>query len=495
MNVVVVGLGYVGAVTAACLSKLGHSVVGVDVDPHKLEPLERGVSPIVEPGLDELVATGGESADFACHPISRLRRATPTSSSCPSARRAGATEPSTSASSSASPRSSGPSSRDRSSFMAIVYRSTVPPGRSTAACVRSSNERRAARGRRVRRRHGPRVPARRKQRRRLLRSAVHGRRRQGRPDARGREGHFSAIEQPVHALSIEAAESLKYACNAYHAVKITFANEIGRLLSAVDVDTRDVMRVFCEDRHLNVSPAYLRPGFSFGGSCLPKDLRALMHIARITDVDVPMLNGVMRSNESHLRSATRRILDTGERVVALLGLSFKPQTDDLRESPYVELAEFLGGKGLEDRIFDPIIQPERLFGRTAVRREAPSASTAHLCSTRRTPSRRRRRGRRNLRCGCPPCSSRRTARCRARPPRLGRARSSRRCRGTPESPGDQPAATTDGRRVLIIVQNLSVPFDRRVWLEACSLRDAGFEVRSCARWGWTTGRSSAWTGS
>ena len=106
-------------------------------------------------------------------------------------------------------------------------------------------------------------------------------------------------------MSIEAAESLKYACNAYHAVKITFANEIGRLLSAVDVDARDVMRVFCEDDHLNISPAYLRPGFSFGGSCLPKDLRALMHIARIADVDVPMLNGVMPSNESHLQLATR----------------------------------------------------------------------------------------------------------------------------------------------------------------------------------------------
>ena len=210
---------------------------------------------------------------------------------------------------------------------------------------------------------------------------------------------FSAIEQPVHALSIEAAESLKYACNAYHAVKITFANEIGRLLSAVDVDTRDVMRVFCEDRHLNVSPAYLRPGFSFGGSCLPKDLRALMHLARMTDVDLPMLNGVMRSNESHLRSATRRILDTGERVVALLGLSFKPQTDDLRESPYVELAEFLGGKGLEVRIFDPdhpARPPVRL--EPPVRREAPSASAAHaVLHPGGGPRRRRRRGRRNLR--------------------------------------------------------------------------------------------------
>ena len=183
-------------------------------------------------------------------------------------------------------------------------------------------------------------------------------------------------------MTIEAAESLKYACNAYHAVKITFANEIGRLLSAVDVDARDVMRVFCEDRQLNVSAAYLRPGFSFGGSCLPKDLRALMHLARIADVDVPMLGGVMRSNESHLRLATRRILDAGAREVALLGLSFKPQTDDLRESPYVELAELLVGKGLEVRIFDPIVQPSRLIGsnRSYIEQHLPHLQRM-LCSS------------------------------------------------------------------------------------------------------------------
>jgi GDP-mannose 6-dehydrogenase len=193
---------------------------------------------------------------------------------------------------------------------------------------------------------------------------------------------FAPIEQPVRALSIEAAESLKYACNAFHAVKITFANEIGRLLSAVDVDAREVMRVFCEDDHLNISPAYLRPGFSFGGSCLPKDLRALMHIARVADVELPMLSGVMRSNDSHLQLASRRILDSGERTVALLGLSFKPQTDDLRESPYVELAEFLGGKGLEVRIFDSIIRPERLFGtnRQYIEKHLPHLQRM-LCST------------------------------------------------------------------------------------------------------------------
>jgi GDP-mannose 6-dehydrogenase len=383
VNVVVVGLGYVGAVTAACLAKLGHNVVGVDVDPNKLEPLERGVSPIVEPGLDELVASGTASG--------KLRVSADLASSAKDA-------DVVLVSVGTPARSDGTVDLGyvervteelaavvaaRSSFVAVVFRSTVPPGTVDGRLRLILEE---TSGRRADEDFGVgMVPE-------FLREGS------GVDDffdppftAAGVrddrtlelvEQVFAAVEQPVHALSIEAAESLKYACNAFHAVKITFANEIGRLLSTVGVDTRDVMRVFCEDRRLNVSPAYLRPGFSFGGSCLPKDLRALMHLARVTDVELPMLSGVMRSNESHLHSATRRVLDSGERVVALLGLSFKPQTDDLRESPYVELAEFLGGKGLEVRIFDPIIQPSRLFGsnRRYVETHLPHLQRM-LCST------------------------------------------------------------------------------------------------------------------
>jgi GDP-mannose 6-dehydrogenase len=363
MKVVVVGLGYVGAVTAACLSKLGHTVVGVDIDPNKLDPLERGVSPIVEPGLEDLIASGRRSnllqvssnlaaaaddADLVLVSVGTPARSDGTVD-------LGFVERVT--------EELGAVVARRSSFLAIVYRSTVPPG-TVDGRLRPLLEN--VSGRRVDDDFGVgMVPE-------FLRegSSVDDFFAPPFTVAGVRDDltlalvtqTFAAIEQPIHAVPIEAAESLKYACNAYHAVKITFANEIGRLLSALDVDTRDVMKVFCEDDRLNISAAYLRPGFSFGGSCLPKDLRALMHIARVADVDVPMLNGVMRSNESHLRLATRRILDSGERVVALLGLSFKPQTDDLRESPYVELAELLVGKGLELRIFDPIIQPARLFG-------------------------------------------------------------------------------------------------------------------------------------
>ncbi len=383
MKVVIVGLGYVGAVTAACLSKLGHSVVGVDVDPHKLEPLERGVSPIVEPGLGELVASGRASgalrvssdlavaaadADIVLVSVGTPSRSDGTVD-------LGYVERVT--------EELGRVVATRTSFLAVVYRSTVPPG-TVDGRLRPILER--VSGRQAGEHFGvAMVPE-------FLREGsgvadffappftVAGVR-----DDRTLElvtQTFATNEQAVHAVSIEAAEAIKYACNAYHAVKITFANEVGRLLSAVDVDARDVMRVFCEDRQLNISTAYLRPGFSFGGSCLPKDLRALMHIARIADVDLPMLNGVIRSNESHLRLATRRVLDSGERAVALLGLSFKPETDDLRESPYVELAELLVGKGLDVRIFDPIIQPARLFGsnRQYVEKHLPHLQRM-LCSS------------------------------------------------------------------------------------------------------------------
>jgi GDP-mannose 6-dehydrogenase len=383
MNVVVVGLGYVGAVTAACLSKLGHTVVGVDIDPQKLEPLERGSSPIVEPGLDELVKLGTASrrlrvsSDLAAsaHDADLVLVSVGTPSRSDGTVDLGFVERVT--------EELGEVVKGRSSFLPIVYRSTVPPG-TVDGRLRPILER--VSGRRTDEDFGVgMVPE-------FLREGsgvddffsppftVAGVR-DDRTLALVKQT-FAAIEQPVHAVSMEAAESIKYACNAYHALKITFANEVGRLLSALGVDARDVMRVFCEDDRLNVSSAYLRPGFSFGGSCLPKDLRALMHIARVENVDVPMLNSVMSSNESHLRLAMRRVLDSGERVVALLGLSFKPQTDDLRESPYVELAEFLGGKGLEVRIFDPIIRPERLFGtnRQYVERHLPHLQRM-LCSS------------------------------------------------------------------------------------------------------------------
>ena len=173
---------------------------------------------------------------------------------------------------------------------------------------------------------------------------------------------FAFLGQEVHQVDVPTAEALKYACNAFHAVKITFANEMGRVFSPYEVDSRRVMAIFCEDRKLNIAPTYLRPGFAFGGSCLPKDLRALQNMARVAGVDAPLISATTVSNEIVVRSVVDRVLETGYRRVCLLGLSFKMDTDDLRESPSLELAERFVGKGLDVRIFDPIVNPDLLVG-------------------------------------------------------------------------------------------------------------------------------------
>jgi GDP-mannose 6-dehydrogenase len=363
MNVAVVGLGYVGAVSAACLAELGHTVVGVDVDRQKVDEIEAGRSPIIEPRLDELVAKGRKSG--------RLQVATDLASALDAcdvvmvcvgtpARSDGTVNLEHVERVSAE---IGRELARAEKFVIVVYRSTVPPGTVDGhlrlvlegeSSLRADDDFGVAMTPEFLR-EGSGVadffePP-------FIVAGVRDERTLGIVTEL-----FAGLERPTNALSIDQAESLKYACNAYHALKITFANEIGRLLGAVGVDAREVMQVFCEDERLNISTAYLRPGFAFGGSCLPKDMRALMHLARVHDVDVPMLTGILRSNESHLRLAVRRVLDADAREVALLGLSFKPETDDLRESPYVELAETLVGKGVQLRIYDPIVNPERLIG-------------------------------------------------------------------------------------------------------------------------------------
>src|SRR5262249_48863617 len=175
---------------------------------------------------------------------------------------------------------------------------------------------------------------------------------------------FSFSGSPVRVTGVRVAESLKYACNAFHATKVSFTNELSRLLRLLGVDSREVMSLFCEDQVLNISPAYLRPGFAFGGSCLPKDLRSLLHMGRQNGVDLPLLAGTMVTNELVISEVVDRVVAAGQHEVALLGLSFKMDTDDLRESPNVELAERLIGKGFSVRIYDPVVNPARLVAAT-----------------------------------------------------------------------------------------------------------------------------------
>ncbi len=364
MMVTVFGLGYVGAVTSACLAHLGHSVLGVDVDPEKVGEIELGRAPIVEPLLDSLIAEGRAGG--------RLRATTQVQGALDGStavvvcvgtptRRDGTVEvePLLRVS-----REIGHElARAASSYPVVVFRSTAPPGTVENRLVPLLED---ASGLRAYKdfgvamapeflREGSGVSD-------FLNPAMTI---AGTTDAKSAEvvrDLFGRPPSPFRHVSTETAEAVKYASNAFHAVKVTFANEVARIASSAGADSRLVMETLCLDDRLNISPAYLKPGFSFGGSCLPKDLRAFLRLARSHNVEVPMLDAVSRSNDEHLQLALRLVLDRRSRDISMLGLSFKQQTDDLRESPYVALAELLIGKGMRLRIFDPVVNPERLRG-------------------------------------------------------------------------------------------------------------------------------------
>ncbi len=365
MKIAVFGLGYVGAVTAAGLAAQGHTVVGVDVDPVKVDLIAGGHSPVVEPGIDDLmregVASGRLSATLDCREamdstdVSLLCVGTPSTSH-------GATDLTYIRRAVQDVRDAMDHVRPpRSGHHSVVVRSTVPPrtGRDIVAPVFATDP---PEGWRVGTAMCP----------EFLREGA------GVADFfdppfvvvgsvdddthRTMASMFDFLDVPIQHVSVETAEALKYACNAFHATKVSFANEIGRVFRPYGVDSREMMEIFCADTKLNIAPTYLRPGFAFGGSCLPKDLRSLQHMARINGVDAPQLLGTATSNEISVRDVIDRVLSVGGRHVALLGLSFKSNTDDLRESPNVELAERLIGKGFDVRIYDPILNPQQLMG-------------------------------------------------------------------------------------------------------------------------------------
>ena len=365
MKVAVFGLGYVGTVTAACLAANGHDVWGVDIDTTKLAMVADGRSPVVEPGLSRLISeVVGKAAMHVTRSSTKALEHSDLSLICvgtPSTPQ-GKTDLAHvhhvvddigAALRVVEPPSSG--------LHAVVMRSTVPPG--TVAGIGEA-----------------------------LHGALAGRHldvgvamcpeflREGTGISdfysppytvigssdddviRLVEQLFWFLDRPIHVVDTRSAEALKYASNAFHATKISFANEIGRLFRRLGVDSRKVMELFCEDAQLNISAKYLRPGFAFGGSCLPKDLRSMLHLARIEGVDLPMLSGTMATNILSVSEVVDRVVSGAGRTVALLGLSFKAGSDDLRESPYVDLAETFLGKGYEIRIFDTIINPSALMG-------------------------------------------------------------------------------------------------------------------------------------
>jgi GDP-mannose 6-dehydrogenase len=362
MKVAVVGLGYVGTVTAACLATQGHDVWGVDVDKAKVGEIRAGHSPVAEPGLDALVTqavSGGTlHATTSCGDALDGAEVSLVCVGTPSTPRGGtdltairrAVADIAAALRTVPPPGSG--------LHSVVIRSTVPPGTveevvipalaggatgvGAAMCPEFLRE-----GSGVADFFAPPFIV------------------VGTADPRVAEtvtALFAFLGQPVQVVGIRTAEALKYACNAFHATKVSFTNEVSRLFRLLGVESREVMDLFCQDDMLNISTSYLRPGFAFGGSCLPKDLRSLLHLARMNGADLPLLSGALATNDLVISEVVDRVVASDARTVALLGLSFKSDTDDLRESPNVELAERLIGKGFEVRIYDQIVNPTRLIG-------------------------------------------------------------------------------------------------------------------------------------
>jgi len=357
------GLGYVGTVSLGCLALEGHRVIGVDIDPNKLDFIRKGISPIIEEGVSELIAGAVSSGrvELTEDVLDAIRRTevsfvcvgTPANSNGSQdlgAIKRVATQ-------------IGGALRGKSDYHVIVIRSTVPPG-TTEDVIKVILEEESKKkvgehfglcfqpeflreGSSIKDYNNPPF------------TVVGGDSERSIEPIRQIFGHLTS---DFVSTSIRGAEMLKYCSNVFHALKITFANEIGRLCQALDVNPYEVMNLFCRDTHLNISAAYLKPGFAFGGSCLPKDLQALLYLAKTRDVDVPMLSHVLPSNSIHVDRAINMVLDLGKRSVGMLGLSFKSGTDDLRNSPLVVMAEHLIGKGMNLKIFDSEVNLSRISG-------------------------------------------------------------------------------------------------------------------------------------
>ena len=363
MKLSIFGLGYVGCVSAACFAKEGHTVIGVDVNSNKVEMINAGDSPIVEAGIGPLLkevvkanrlsATTDTRAAVRDSDVSLVCVGTPSN-----------------------PNGSldlryvtrvceeiGAALKEKDGVHVVVIRSTMLPGTIESVVIPTL--------------------------------AKHSEKQVGidfgvciNPEFL-REGSslkdfyappftligaddddttatvralYSGIDAPVIATSVKTAEMVKYVCNCFHALKVSFANEVGNICKALGVDSHEVMDIFCQDTKLNLSSYYLKPGFAFGGSCLPKDLRAINYKAKQVDVEVPVLSSILPSNRQQIERAVEMVLATGKKRVGIFGFSFKAGTDDLRESPMVTLIETLIGKGIQLNIYDRDVSLARLFG-------------------------------------------------------------------------------------------------------------------------------------
>jgi GDP-mannose 6-dehydrogenase len=363
LSISVFGMGYVGSVSAACFAHVGHKVTGVDVSPAKVEMMAAGRSPIIEARMSELVEEGHRSGMLhATTDAAEAVRNSEISFVCvgtPSLRSGkldlGYVERVV--------HEIGIALQKKNSYHVIVLRSTVLPGTTESLVIPTLEK---ASGRRAGvdfavcynpefMREGTAVAD-------FLQPPYTVLGAQEPKHLILARQLYSTISSPVFETSIAVAEMVKYVCNAFHAVKIGFANEVGSLCKSLGVDAEAVTKIYTADTKLNISPAYLSPGFAFGGSCLPKDLRALGHRAKELDLALPLLESVLPSNAQHIDRAVEAVLRTNKRKIAFLGLSFKPGTDDLRESPQVQMIKRLLGEGCQVRVWDRDVSLGRLAG-------------------------------------------------------------------------------------------------------------------------------------
>jgi GDP-mannose 6-dehydrogenase len=363
MKISVFGLGYVGAVSAACLAADGHEIIGVDSNRTKVDLINSGVTPIIEKDVGELIgvavrdrrlkattsvqeAVNGSDLSIICVgtpsqlngnvDLTHVRRV------CEEI---------------------GEALRDKAAFHVVVIRSTILPGSMRSVVIPAlaqasgkqagvgfgvcNNPEFLREGTAVYDYHHP------------PKTVI------GETDPRAGDllvSLYQAMSAPLIRTSIEVAEMVKYADNTWHAVKVAFANEIGTICKASGIDGKAVMEIFCQDTKLNLSPYYLKPGFAFGGSCLPKDVRALAYKSRMLDLELPLLNAILPSNGRQVRKAIDMIIDKGKKKIGILGFAFKGGTDDLRESPMVDVIEHLIGKGFDLRLYDRNVNLAALTG-------------------------------------------------------------------------------------------------------------------------------------
>ena len=363
MKLSVFGLGYVGCVSAACFAKEGHDVIGVDVNPTKVEIVNQGECPIVESGMSELIKEMANSQ--------RLRATTSTQEAIDNSDVSLVCVGTPSNANGSLDLSYvervcqeiGSALRSKTDRHTLVIRSTMLPGTIESVVVpalEAYSERRAGRdfgvcinpeflreGTSLKDFYAPPftlIGADDEQTANVVRQL------------------YATVNAQVLVTPVKTAEMVKYVCNCFHALKISFANEVGNICKSLGIDSHEVMEVFCQDTKLNLSAYYLKPGFAFGGSCLPKDLRAINYKAKQLDVEVPLLSSLLQSNRLQVERAVEMVLRTGRKRIGVLGFSFKAGTDDLRESPMVSLIETLIGKGFQLAVYDRDVSLARLFG-------------------------------------------------------------------------------------------------------------------------------------